>query len=1127
MMELTSSRLFDDDQWQVMLQCWTQVEGPLANDQLVDMGLLINHLNGLDLDVTQWRARLASVLSSNRDQYQRFCQFFDRWLAGSIQPVEKHIGSEITGSDTERPESYFSPAPKQQTDSPWWQNFIPARETRKSILTGIAVISIIISLPFALPKLIDPEINSVETRYKPLLVQKRPPSKNGAGVPTLPTLQEKADEELLMISRSLDIQRGQDQVDISLDQTSSDSIKFWNRLALILIPLVLLLLAGWYLRSRFRPIASATRHNEAHVQSQRIGSQSEQRIVPTGLLTRWLAPLIEKRGLSRKIDAQKTAHASARSLYLPKLIYQARKTPLSADCVILLEQISAPDQSAYLFKALREAANARHVSAQMFRYQGNADVLWPVDDSRGIHHRELRKREGNAPILLVSEFDAVWQDGRLVDWVDELNRNGPVILLARNLEQGQRLRLDKKQLAYTTFDRLDELFNSLNQVQRSARQSQHSQRTTTIPFVDVYEDELLDDEANPEIIDRWQQLIEQLQDYLGPGGYRALIGIALFPLLHWQITRFWVHEAYRAAPSQDQGLAQHDLLLRMTQLPWLRHHYMPEWLRQRLLDGDPDWPEQLRTDHQRVLDWAAERIKNELLAPNARRHSSVFDQPMVARLKWYHLFTRLKTGSPLRDYLVAKYVFKPSLFNIPLPDWLTRWLSRSIWLNRLAAGAVILTALILSGAGGILWHQNGYKHLVDENITAALEQNFQLEIYINHHADAQKNAQEIGRLLDTLNYRVYLNEDNEITGDRIIAPLPSLGDLENLLIPALWRENIPVGISPVDNLARVDIGPSWSGIYRDQFLDNSKDGLISYTLPVSGANPVSRALPVELTDLSITALIRPEMVEIPAGSFTMGSPDSEPGRNSDEGPQRTVQISAFQMGRTEVTRAEFHQFVESTGHVTDAEKQDGCFTWNDQKTESVQNPQFNWLEPGIEQGESHPVVCVSWNDAKAYIAWLNESLGLSEADGLYRLPTEAEWEYATRAGTDGPFSFDGPIDTDKANYDGTYTYDDSLEGVYRQTTVPVSSLPANPWGLHEVHGNVWEWVEDCWHESYTDAPADDRAWLEGNEGDCGIRVLRGGSWAFEPDNLRAAYRVYSNPFNAVNYVGFRLARTHP
>ena len=240
----------------------------------------------------------------------------------------------------------------------------------------------------------------------------------------------------------------------------------------------------------------------------------------------------------------------------------------------------------------------------------------------------------------------------------------------------------------------------------------------------------------------------------------------------------------------------------------------------------------------------------------------------------------------------------------------------------------------------------------------------------------------------------------------------------------------------------------------------------------------------------------PEMVVIPAGEFMMGSPDWETGRFSDEGPRHRVRIpEAMAVGKFEVTFEEWDTCVAGGG----------C---------GGHRPR----DAGWGRGR-HPVINVSWEDAKAYVGWLSGRTGKG-----YRLMSEAEWEYAARAGTAGPFHFGSTITTDVANYDGNHTYGSGDKGVYRQRTVAVGSFPANDYGLHDVHGNVREWVEDCRHEDYGGAPMEGEAWVTG--GDCNKRVLRGGSWYFIPGYLRSAIRRFrdSAGFRS-NNSGFRVART--
>ncbi len=241
------------------------------------------------------------------------------------------------------------------------------------------------------------------------------------------------------------------------------------------------------------------------------------------------------------------------------------------------------------------------------------------------------------------------------------------------------------------------------------------------------------------------------------------------------------------------------------------------------------------------------------------------------------------------------------------------------------------------------------------------------------------------------------------------------------------------------------------------------------------------------------ALGVPEMVSIRAGCFQMGSPASEPQRFSDEGPQHKVCLKAFEIGKTEVTFTQYDAFAEATGR-----KKPGDEGWG--------------------RGNL-PVIHVGWEDAVAYAHWLSELTGQT-----YRLPSEAEWEYAARAGTETPFWTGRCINGDQANYDGRYDYNScgAKTGVFRGKTVPVGSSPANPWGLHDVHGNVWEWVQDRWHRNYKGAPADGSAW---DRGDASARVLRGASWENVPWGLRSACRSRGSLGLRDGDTGFRLART--
>jgi len=269
----------------------------------------------------------------------------------------------------------------------------------------------------------------------------------------------------------------------------------------------------------------------------------------------------------------------------------------------------------------------------------------------------------------------------------------------------------------------------------------------------------------------------------------------------------------------------------------------------------------------------------------------------------------------------------------------------------------------------------------------------------------------------------------------------------------------------------------------------------------------------------------PELVVVPAGGFTMGSSAKEQALANAAGlpaeytgwesPQRYVRVPSFATGVYAVTKGEFATFVRANGYRTEAERSDGCLIFTGK--EWKQDAAYNWRNLGFPQGDKHPVGCVSWNDAQAYIHWLNQVSGKS-----FRLLSEAEREYAARGGTQTAFWWGDSISTSQANYDGNYGYNGSPKGLYRQATVPVNSFSANAFGLYNVHGNGWEWTQDCWHENYVASPTDGSSWGVGCSGD--YRVLRGGSWGGSAVLLRAAYRIRNIPGSRRGDYGFRLAR---
>jgi len=234
-----------------------------------------------------------------------------------------------------------------------------------------------------------------------------------------------------------------------------------------------------------------------------------------------------------------------------------------------------------------------------------------------------------------------------------------------------------------------------------------------------------------------------------------------------------------------------------------------------------------------------------------------------------------------------------------------------------------------------------------------------------------------------------------------------------------------------------------------------------------------------------------KLVAVPSGELMMGSPADEPGRWDDESPQHLVKLQPFFINQYPVTQAQWRAVAALPQQARDLDP-----------------------DPSNFKGDDRPVEQVSWYEAVEFCARLSEHTGRT-----YRLPTEAEWEYACRADTTTPFYFGATITTDLANYDGSVFLNES-RGTNRGKTTPVGEFPPNAFGLYDLHGNVWEWCLDHWHDNYEGAPTDGSAWLTDDE-ESG-RVNRGGSWDDLPRNCRSAYRDYGSPGVRSYYIGFRV-----
>jgi formylglycine-generating enzyme required for sulfatase activity len=246
---------------------------------------------------------------------------------------------------------------------------------------------------------------------------------------------------------------------------------------------------------------------------------------------------------------------------------------------------------------------------------------------------------------------------------------------------------------------------------------------------------------------------------------------------------------------------------------------------------------------------------------------------------------------------------------------------------------------------------------------------------------------------------------------------------------------------------------------------------------------------VKTIEYQLAPGVKLEMVEIPAGVFLMGSGSAEPEKRENETPQHEVSLNSFALGRFPVTQAEWFAVMKELPQISEDFR-----------------------------GAHFPVVNVWLEKALEFCALLSAMTGEK-----FRLPSEAEWEYACRAGTATPFSFGETLTTDQANFNGELPFGNAPKGEFRRRLTPVDAFAPNAFGLYDMHGNVWEWCADVWHENYAGAPADGSAWI--SNGDQSYCVQRGGSWLDRASNCRSAFRVGDIAHNNENIVGLRICKT--
>jgi formylglycine-generating enzyme required for sulfatase activity len=877
-----------------------------------------------------------------------------------------------------------------------------------------------------------------------------------------------------------------------------------------------------------------------------------------------------------RLDERATVEHSARRSGLFTPVY--RDLPKVPELVVLVDFHHRGDHLAGLAETLVLRLREAGLEVHRYPYQRQPDrALGPRGQALGLP--ELAARHPGSRLLVVGDpaaFVDAWS-GRAADWTEVLALwPRRALLMTRTIPDAWRPVLASTGLALAPFGEAGLIRLAGDLV------------GAPVPAVDLPESVLppvlgqaagQDDAPAPEA---GRAILAGLDGWLGPRGGLLLAAVAVYPEAHPGLTRLLDHALFPADPPE----ARAQRLLRLARLPWLRAGRLPDWLRQALADATGRRESRrIGAVYRELLHRASVDDEASVRLPvavPARRGGwwTRLRQALRERGLRPHRWVRdLVRGSgpdaALRDRIFLETVLRPRVLDFPLPRRLARLLPRPLsgagWpaLVTFILGAAFLGVAAQGSWSGLgpaaaLGPAGGLRGLAADVLLGweqAPNRAYRIEIrYIPRGDDPKRtdpaSTQALAAALESalrrsgferIELKPLLAAPAQAPAAKPAGQAPqgqaasAGGQPESPPAPAAPLNTVQFGAEAeppqvrtvaarlqylawgaepqITNLLNqpppgAEAAPPPPGTIRVWLRTRGGSGAFTdpLTRPLTETeraafrDPAGLRLP-EPTRTAPRPLevfrdrLRdgsegPAMVALPGGTFRMGSPDTEPERGRDEGPQHEVTIRPFAMGRTEVTFAEYDRFAEATGRKKPDDR-------------------------GWGRGD-RPVINVTWNDATAYAAWLADQTGES-----YRLPSEAEWEYATRAGTETPFWSGDCIHTDQANYNGTYDYNGcgAKTGLYRQETVPAGSLPANPWGLHEVAGNVWEWVADCWHTSYQGAPSDGSAWGEAGGGDCARRVVRGGGWSLIPRWLRSADRGWSYPGGAYDFRGFRLART--
>jgi len=780
---------------------------------------------------------------------------------------------------------------------------------------------------------------------------------------------------------------------------------------------------------------------------------------------------------TRRLDIAATVEATARHGDYFQPVYRNRR--VSPEYLLLVQSAHRKDQQTALAEELAERFRSLGLTVRTYRFRDDPRFLvrWLDNEPNYEQLAQLAARHGSARLLVIGEAQLLFHpySGEVRPWLDELAAwQDRVWLHHRDAgpEHAELLSRHAFLLLPLSRDSLPVLVARLTHSPLPTGEAQANvNHALSLPDMIANEPGTWLGEKPPYGADL-PKLVRQLEQFLGTYGLRLLRAVAVYPRPNWDLTLALDFLLYGELKTADPPQRREQRLARLSRLPWLTRAHLPDWLREYLLRGMNDEERQrIVTVWRKLFDQLTDNdnldtLRLDIKTPNKRqiklrladlrslRQPAQFDDP---------IFVNILLGGRL------------GFLDFELPRAVARLLPGGRWLISLKP---LLLALVLAGlsvwGGDSLW--NVYDRVVLAAVSVATDKmhNQGWTVTLSAGSDAQDLIQAVKIRLQAAGF---VTVDEEAKRSDVNSQ-----NMDRLLYPPGGEASARRVVEMVSHTA---YGATIDSQPKADLPDHSLVLQLAHTHQPGAKFHDAMAYPWQPDAQKPPDFPLPKMVQIPAGEFMMGAAPGEADAGTDEQPPHSVKIKAFSLGQYEVTQGQWQAVMGS-------------------------NPS-NFKQCG----DNCPVENVNFNDVQTFIQKLNAKTG-----STYRLPTEAEWEYAARAGTKTAFSTGDCINTRQANYDGKddYNHCGAKTDAYLGKTAPVGSYPANPWGVYDMHGNVWEWVCSAYTAQY------DGSELECKNDAIDRRVVRGGSWYYFPQYLRSANRYRYSPTEANDYLGFRLAR---